>query len=112
MRRRRTRRKLSGMRRLKRNALEAAFDLVIAAGGDGTLNEVISGLAPLENRPTIGLIPVGTTNDFARAMRIPLNVVGALDVICDGYEMPVDLGEIDGETGIHITSSISPVGAS
>lgn len=54
-------------------AVEAKFDVVIAAGGDGTLNEVISGLAhvPVENRPTLGLIPVGTTNDFARALGIP-----------------------------------------
>lgn len=77
-----------------KRAVEQEFDLIIAAGGDGTLNEVISGIAPLEHRPLIGLIPVGTTNDFARAMRIPLNVAGAMDVICDGYEMPVDLGEI------------------
>ncbi|TCI27207.1 MULTISPECIES: diacylglycerol kinase [Exiguobacterium] len=89
-------------------AAAAEFDLIVAAGGDGTLNEVISGLAPLDERPTIGLIPVGTTNDFARAMRIPLSVVGALDVICDGFEMPVDLGEIEGEAGdIHYFINIA-----
>ncbi len=55
-------------------AKEAAlreFDLIIAAGGDGTINEVVNGLAPLDNRPTLGVIPVGTTNDFARALGIP-----------------------------------------
>ncbi|MCY7948228.1 NAD(+)/NADH kinase, partial [Bacillus atrophaeus] len=49
-------------------AKEAAlreFDLIIAAGGDGTINEVVNGLAPLDRRPTLGIIPVGTTNDFA-----------------------------------------------
>ncbi|MGY0205616.1 diacylglycerol kinase family protein, partial [Acinetobacter soli] len=49
-------------------------------------------LAPLDTHPTIGLIPVGTTNDFTHAMRVPLSVVGALDFICDVFGMPVDLG--------------------
>ena len=44
------------------------FDVVIAAGGDGTLNEVVNGLVGHEFRPKFGIIPVGTTNDFARAM--------------------------------------------
>lgn len=54
-----------------RSAAERQFDLIVAAGGDGTLNEVINGLAPLEERPNLGVIPVGTTNDFARALGIP-----------------------------------------
>ncbi|EQC69905.1 Transcription regulator [Streptococcus sp. HSISB1] len=52
-------------------AAKAGFDLVIAAGGDGTINEVVNGIAPLPKRPKMAIIPTGTTNDFARALKIP-----------------------------------------
>lgn len=60
-----------------RNEAERAgkegFDMVVACGGDGTLNEVVSGLSglPEGHRPTLAIIPAGTTNDFARALHIP-----------------------------------------
>lgn len=47
---------------------ELGFDLVVAAGGDGTINEVVNGIAPLEHRPKMAIIPAGTTNDYARAL--------------------------------------------
>ena len=52
-------------------AAKDGFDLIIAAGGDGTLNEVVNGIAGLEHRPALAIIPAGTTNDYARALRIP-----------------------------------------
>lgn len=73
-------------------AVEREFDLVIAAGGDGTLNEVIAGVSPFEKRPRIGLIPMGTTNDFARALRIPRDIDQAVDIIIQGDTIPVDVG--------------------
>src|SRR6476620_1125599 len=54
--------------RAAEKAGERDFDLVIAAGGDGTIFEVVNGLAHLETRPMLGIIPAGTTNDFARAL--------------------------------------------
>ena len=56
-----------------RQAVERKFD-VIAAGGDGTLNEVVNGLVGHEFRPKFGIIPVGTTNDFARAIGVPRSI--------------------------------------
>ena len=53
-------------------AAKAGFDLIIAAGGDGTINEVVNGVAGLENRPQMAFIPTGTTNDYARALKIPM----------------------------------------
>lgn len=47
------------------------YDLVVASGGDGTLNEVISGLSQLEDPPLLGYLPQGSTNDFAASLRIP-----------------------------------------
>ncbi|EFR94602.1 diacylglycerol kinase domain-containing protein, partial [Listeria innocua FSL J1-023] len=53
-------------------ASEQGFDAVIAMGGDGTLNETINGLAIHEKRPDFGFIPLGTVNDLARSVGIPL----------------------------------------
>ncbi|ANU26069.1 diacylglycerol kinase [Planococcus versutus] len=75
-----------------RTAVERDFDLVIAVGGDGTLNEVVSGIAKFQKRPKVGLIPMGTTNDFARAVQIPRDVTKAVDIILKGESIPVDIG--------------------
>jgi lipid kinase, YegS/Rv2252/BmrU family len=85
-----------------RKAVRRRFDLVIAAGGDGTINEVINGLAEKEFRPTLGVLPLGTTNDFARAVNIPRDVVKACDVLCDGIEMPIDIGKANDHYFINI----------
>ncbi|MFJ7732422.1 diacylglycerol kinase [Lysinibacillus sp. NPDC097231] len=80
-----------------KNAVERGFDIIIAVGGDGTLNEVVSGVSPYEKRPKVGLIPMGTTNDFARAVHIPRNIVDAVDIIIKGETLPVDVGLLNGE---------------
>lgn len=75
-------------------AAKAGFDLVIAAGGDGTINEVVSGIAPLKNRPQMAVIPTGTTNDFARALKIPRgNPVEAAKVIAKNQTLQMDIGD-------------------
>lgn len=76
-----------------RKAAENKFDIVIVAGGDGTLNEVVNGIAGQDYRPKIGLIPMGTTNDFARALHIPRNINSALDIIIKNGSIPVDIGQ-------------------
>lgn len=75
-----------------RDAVTRNFDMIIAVGGDGTLNEVVAGVSGFENRPKIGLIPMGTTNDFARAVRIPRDINKAVDIIIQGDSLPVDVG--------------------
>ncbi|CAM3211412.1 diacylglycerol kinase [Filibacter tadaridae] len=85
-----------------KSAVERGFDLVVAAGGDGTLNEVIAGVSPFENRPKIGLIPTGTTNDFARALRIPRDINDAVDIIIKGETIPVDVGLMNNRHFINI----------
>ncbi|TDQ34168.1 diacylglycerol kinase [Aureibacillus halotolerans] len=77
-------------------AVERRYDLVIAGGGDGTINEVINGIAEQDWRPKIGLIPMGTTNDFARALRIPRSVDKALQIIEAGHTIPLDIGKVNG----------------
>lgn len=85
-----------------RIAVERRYDIVIAAGGDGTIHEVVNGLAEQEYRPQLGIIPAGTTNDFARALQIPRDVSSAVDIITKGDRIPVDIGRINDKYFINI----------
>ena len=74
-------------------AAKAGFNLIVAAGGDGTINEVVNGIAPLKHRPKLGIIPAGTTNDYARALKIPReDPIGAAKVIAKGQTVKMDIG--------------------
>ncbi|HFI0795394.1 TPA: diacylglycerol kinase family lipid kinase [Streptococcus suis] len=76
-----------------KRAAEAGFDLVIAAGGDGTINEVVNGIAPLEKRPRMAIIPTGTTNDYARALKVPRgNPIEAAKLIGKNQTILMDIG--------------------
>ena len=78
-------------------AAKAGFDLIVAAGGDGTINEVVNGVAPLENRPKLAFIPTGTTNDYARALKIPMgNPVEAAKIIAKNQTIKMDIGRAFG----------------
>lgn len=78
-------------------AIEAArdgFSYVVACGGDGTVHEVVNGLAQCEQRPILGIIPSGTTNDLARALGIPFHIQQAAKIVARRNTMPLDLGLI------------------
>ncbi|WP_043934315.1 diacylglycerol kinase [Bacillus sp. EB01] len=83
-------------------AVERRYDVVIAAGGDGTINEVVNGLAQQDYRPKLGIIPMGTTNDFARALHIPRDIERATDIIVKGDRIPVDIGRMNDKYFINI----------
>jgi diacylglycerol kinase (ATP) len=83
-------------------AVEQGFDVIIAAGGDGTLNEVVNGLAEKENRPLLGILPIGTTNDFARALSIPRQWEAACDIIIKQFARPIDVGKVNQRYFINI----------
>lgn len=90
-----------------RNEAERAaidgFELIVAAGGDGTINEVVNGIAGLENRPKMAIIPAGTTNDYARALHIPRNdVVAAARVITKKQTVKMDIGKANDTYFINI----------
>jgi lipid kinase YegS len=80
----------------RRFASEAAeVDLLIAAGGDGTLNEVVNGLMDLsiQARPVLGVVPLGTANDFATGCGIPRDPKRALALCLKGEAVPIDVGK-------------------
>src|SRR5499427_3552130 len=82
-------------------------DLLIAAGGDGTLNEVVHGLMDLSEatRPTLGIVPLGTANDFANGCGIPRDPKKALSLCMKGQPLPIDLGKANDHWFINAASS-------
>jgi diacylglycerol kinase (ATP) len=88
-----------------RYAIKRRFDLVIAAGGDGTINEIVNGLCEQNYRPRLAVLPTGTTNDFARAIGVPRDIVKACEVICSGYEMPLDIGKVNQSYFVNIAGA-------
>ncbi len=93
-----------------RRAAEDGVDLVIAAGGDGTINEVINGLAG--SGVPLAILPQGTENVLAQEFSIPLDVSHATDVLFDGYAVTVDLGVVGDRhfllmTGIGLDAQIA-----
>lgn len=85
-----------------RYAVKHRFDLVIAAGGDGTINEVIHGIAEQDFKPKVGIIPAGTTNDFARALHIPRDIKEAIEVLSNHNRMSLDIGKVNDQYFINI----------
>ncbi|GAA0136910.1 diacylglycerol kinase [Paenibacillus sp. YSY-4.3] len=83
-------------------AVRRGYDIIIAAGGDGTLNEVVNGMAGLENLPPLGIFPMGTTNDFARAMGIPKRWEDYCDLVIENKTRPIDIGKVNGRHFINI----------
>jgi diacylglycerol kinase (ATP) len=77
--------------RLAKTALRNGRELIVAAGGDGTLNEVINGIGENSGDVRLGLIPLGTGNDFARSLGVPADVEAAIDLIRAGNTRAVDL---------------------
>lgn len=68
------------------------YDLVVCSGGDGTLDETVSGMMESPVKVPIGYIPAGSTNDFAASLRIPKNMLRSADIAVNGKLFPCDVG--------------------
>jgi diacylglycerol kinase family enzyme len=77
-----------------RRAVQAGNSIVVAAGGDGTINAVASAVAGTASM--LGVIPLGTLNHFAKDLGIPLDVPSAVATIVDGMATTIDAGEVNG----------------
>lgn len=73
------------------------FDYVIAAGGDGTVNEVVNGLSAAPVRPILGILPAGTSNDLAMALGLPRDLLEAARRIAKLQARPLDVGKVNGD---------------
>ncbi len=81
---------------LARQAAEAGYETIVAAGGDGTVHEVINGLMqiPAERRPKLGVVPLGSGNDFSHAVGIPRNNAQAMGRVFTGRPHTFDVGVV------------------
>jgi diacylglycerol kinase (ATP) len=91
--------------RAARLAVGDGCDVLFVAGGDGTLNEALNGVAAAGalDRVTIGVIPLGTGNDFAHALGIPESLDEALRVLVEGRVVRTDLGEVNGRVFANVS---------
>ena len=90
----------------RRAALEG-YDRVFVAGGDGTLNEVLNGLAQVDGALatiTLAVVPLGTGNDFATAIGVPESPDDAVDALLGGAVVPVDVGRVNDRCFLNISA--------
>lgn len=80
------------------------FDLIIAIGGDGTLNRVLTGCINANSSVPIGYIPTGTTNDFARTHNLLVDPVEAMSIIINKSVKSVDVGEFNNQYFSYVAS--------
>jgi len=85
--------------RLVRRALSSDARAVVAGGGDGTVSAVASQL--IGTRLALGVLPLGTLNHFAKDLGVPLNLEDAARTVCEGREVRVDVGEVNGQVFIN-----------
>lgn len=78
-------------------ACSGNFDMIVCAGGDGTLSQCLQGIMHSKNRLPIGYIPAGSTNDFAKSLRIPKDTMKAVRSIIEGEPSPCDVGGFNDE---------------
>jgi len=88
---------------LAAEAVEAGAELVIAVGGDGTVNEVARAL--LGSDTALGIVPVGSGNGLARALRLPLKPARALDTIEGGVRRRIDVGRLNGGLFLNVAGT-------
>lgn len=91
-------------RRLARSAAGGRWDVVVAAGGDGTVNGVVNGLARVSPGPALAVVPLGTANDFARGLGIPLDISDALRVAAEGRQISVDVARVNRRCFINVST--------
>ena len=77
-------------------------ELIIVGGGDGTLNAAVDGL--VETQLPLAILPLGTANDLARTLKIPISLAEACRIIAAGYSQPIDLGWVNGKYFFNVAS--------
>jgi len=81
-----------------------SYDIIVCSGGDGTLDEVVRGLMKQKLNIPLGYIPAGTTNDFARNLRIPSNMIAAAERICHRHTFACDIGYFNEANFVYIAA--------
>ncbi len=80
------------------------YDLIVCSGGDGTLDEAVSGIMRREKKIPLGYIPSGTVNDFARSLKLSRNMVRAAHTAVEGRDFPCDVGMLGESYFVYIAA--------
>ena len=83
---------------------EGDYDLVVCSGGDGTLDEVVTGMSKRDKQVPVGYIPAGTTNDFANSLHISKDMLEAADIAANGVPFPCDVGIFNDDIFVYIAA--------
>jgi diacylglycerol kinase (ATP) len=84
-------RKAGDAQRFAREAIRNNCEWIITAGGDGTLNETVNGVASSARRLCLGMVPLGTGNDFARSLNLPAAIEDNIDILLSANTKPIDI---------------------
>lgn len=79
-------------------------ELVVCSGGDGTLDEVVTGILAGGKKIPIGYIPAGSTNDFGISLRLPKNMIRAAEIVVTGRDFPCDVGAFNDDVFVYIAA--------
>lgn len=80
------------------------YELVVCSGGDGTLDEVVTGMMRSGCRVPVGYIPAGSTNDFGGSLSLPKNMIRAAEVIVNGRDFACDIGSFNDDLFVYIAA--------
>lgn len=97
---------------IARQAAEEGYELVVAAGGDGTVNAVVNGLAEAGGSAAMGVLPLGTANDFAYSLAIPDDIDLAIDLLNEGRRVPIDVVEFQSKSEHRFFANVAAGGNS
>lgn len=94
--------------RMVEEAVASGARRIVAGGGDGTLNDVADALVGKGNKPpkaSLGILPLGTANDFANGCGLPVNDLGrCLEIACTREARPIDVGRVNGRSFLNVVS--------
>lgn len=80
------------------------YDMIACSGGDGTLDEVVTGMMQCEEKLPVGYVPAGSTNDFAGSLHIPKNMSKASEIIVNGKDFACDIGRFNNDFFVYIAA--------
>lgn len=80
------------------------YDLVVCSGGDGTLDETVTGMIESGFRTPIGYIPAGSTNDFGGSLSLPKNMIRAAEIVVEGRSFPCDIGAFNEDVFVYVAA--------
>jgi len=83
---------------------QGRVDLIVCSGGDGTLDEVVTGLMETHSVTPVGYIPAGSTNDFANSLKLPIQTKAAAEVVTQNNPYACDIGSFNGDYFIYIAA--------